>query len=54
MVILATFVRIVAVILRIEGHTFQSEICLSGLSIGCETNRVFLKYPKQVDIAKEL
>ena len=52
-VVLATFARIVAVILQTEDLIFQIKICLFGLSIGCETSRVFLKYPRQVDTVKE-
>ena len=53
MVILATFVRIVTAILQTEDSTSQSEICLSGLSIGCEINKVFPKSQKQAVIVRE-
>ena len=54
MVVLATFTIIVVAISQTEDLIFRSTICLSGLSVGCEINRVFLKYRKRADIAKEL
>ena len=52
--LLAISARIAIVILRIVGHIYQNKICLFGLSIGCEINKVFLKYQRLVVIAKGL
>ena len=54
MVILAIFVKIVAVISPTEDLISQKRICLYGFGDGCEKSRVFHKSPRIAGIVKEL